>query len=112
MSANKANPVLADTSTSAKLNYTKMSGYSVLSPALGQRRDIECCLTPPSNPDDISICKLSSPLVFDGRFVEREMETKMIGSGVNCYSIGWGPTYQTLNFTTISNKKCNEKLNT
>lgn len=97
-----------------------MSGFYIvagtlsLSDTSGQKRDIEYCLTPPNTSDAIAICKLSSPLVFNEKIGKIKVETKMVGAGMNCISTGWGlqSNHRTMNFTTISNKKCNEKLNT
>lgn len=127
--------------TAAHCIYTNISRYSVLAgtPNLldtsGQRRDIDYCIRHPNFVSilstDIAICKLLSPLVFDQKVGKIEMETEMVGAGVNCTLTGWGslsiyrtmnisyynlmayPMFlQTINLPTISNEQCNQMYKT
>jgi secreted trypsin-like serine protease len=104
----------------------------------GQRRDLaECRIHPEFNggittkSSDLAVCRLSSPLEFNGRVNKIEIESKSIGGGVNCTLTGWGGlsiyrTYnisfwnlmaypmflQTIDLPTITNEQCNEMWNT
>lgn len=115
-------------------NYSILAGTpNLLDDASGQRRDLATYKVHPKYDDgevlnDIAICKVASPFVFNEKVGPIQPGNEIINGGVNCTLTGWGslsqnrtsssipfwgviayPMFlQTINLTTITNDQCNQ----
>lgn len=102
-----------------------LAGVTNLLDTTGQRRDVVWCkIHPEYDPDrtkisnDIAICKVSRPFIFNRRVSKIQLETEQIEGGLNCVVSGWGSQspenipderpieLQFVTLPTISNEEC------